>query len=137
METKTKTSGSQKSPQKGGRPHEDNPMMPPTPVRFRAKELESLKAKAKAADMNVSMFVRKAITRANVTPVNIEAVREYRALRANLVRIENDINQLTKRAIFAKNKEEISVVMDELAQSKELIGQLKPALEKLKNQMKG
>lgn len=137
METKTKTSGSQKSSQKGGRPHEDNPMMPPTPVRFRAKELESLKAKAKAANMNVSMFVRKAITRANVTPVNIEAVREYRALRANLVRIENDINQLTKRAIFAKNKEEISVIMDELAQSKELIGQLKPALEKLKNQMKG
>ena len=87
--------------------------------------------------MNVSMFVRKAITRANVTPVNIEAVREYRALRANLVRIENDINQLTKRAIFAKNKEEIQQVMSELSQSKELIEQLKLELEKLKNQMKG
>ena len=126
-----------KKPNNGGRPHADNPLMDPTPIRFRAEELVSLKAKAKAANMNVSMFVRKAITRANVTPVNMEAVKEYRALRTNLVRIANDINQLTKRAIFANNKKEIGEIMDELAQSKELIAQLKAELEKLKNQMKG
>ena len=135
--TTTNMETDKKIPNKGGRPHEDNPLMDPTPIRFRAEELASLKAKAKAANMNVSMFVRKAITRANVTPVNIEAVREYRMLRANLVRIENDINQLTKRAIYAKNKKEIQQVMDELAQSEELICQLKPELEKLKNTMKG
>ena len=132
METDNK-----KKPNKGGRPHGDNPMMNPTTIRFKAKELESLKAKAKAANMNVSMFIRKAVTRANIYPVDIEAVREFRALRATLVRIGNDINQLTKRAIFAKNKEEIQKVMDELSQSKDLICQLKSELEKLQNQMKG
>ena len=126
-----------KKTNKGGRPHEDNPMMPPTPVRFRTKELESLKAKAKAANMNVSMFIRKAVTRAHIYPVNIEAVRVFRELKTTLVCIGNDINQLTKRVVFAKDKEEIRQVMDELAQSKELIDQLKPELEKLKNQMKG
>lgn len=138
METKTTPPGdTPKKTNKGGRPHEDNPLLPPTPIRFRKDELASIKAKAKAANMNVSMFIRKTVKKANVTPVNMEAVIEYRSLRRVLVHIENDINQLTKRAIFAEGKEGIRAVMDELAQSKELIVQLKSALEQLKNQMKG
>ena len=132
METEIKM-----KPNKGGRPKKDNPLLNPTPIRFTEEELTSLRTKAKAANMNVSMFVRKAITRANVTPVNMEAVKVYRELRATLVRIGNDINQLTKRVIFAKNEKELRQEMGDLSKSMKMIKDLKNELEKLKNQMKG
>lgn len=120
---------------KKGRPKGNNNRTIFQTVRFTKAEYDALMANAESAGMSVSEFVRTALTKVNITPIDIDTVSEIRNARKVLVNVGNDINMLTKKIIYANNDNSKQILIDELTGSLTLINELKTALLSLQNTM--